>query len=225
MERLKIVLDGETVLRSIPQSTEEVTLNQYVEICGANGTEGDPTMIVTAIMVNIEVDRIKGVREKDYKNMAAYLYWMRPNLLEEITTAKLKSKVNFMGSPCKYPKTIEEITIGQKLYMDGLIRRAGEEKKMNYSVFADIVAVFMMPSIIGRYDEDYLEEFKEMVLKEPAVNTVPLALFFLRGYNLLTLNGILYSVVKGVKKNLGQKLRRWISSGIFRYFTRSRKET
>lgn len=212
MKKVKIQFEGKSYLRNIPQAYEELTLDQYCRLCSTfAGDENAGDYEVVSILFNLPLEDVNTLPAMQYQILTLYLGWFDRPLSEYIKEQKAGDKAILFDSEYDYPKEVGEIQIGQKLYLDGLIRNAANQEKYSHEVYADILAVMMMPSFLGKYDESYLTEFREMILGEPACNTIPLADFFLKRYNVLTIYGTLVLLGSELVKKLKRKLKSLIS--------------
>jgi len=225
MRRVKIVIKGKEHLRSIPEKVEEITLEQYCKFLSRLDSK-NAELTTLSIFCNLPEQELLKMPAEKYRDLLTYLAWVnKVNYLKAILKAKVKKTVNIFGNSYSYPRKVDEIEIGQKLFIDSIVNRAVKEDKNEHEIFLDVLAVMLMPEVLGEYNEDKLEEFKESLSNEPAIQLIPLVNFFLNKYIALTYSGALSSLVRGLKESWALALKSWISMANFLLSTIWQKAT
>lgn len=219
MHKLKL---GDGNPFTIPETIEEITFYQYLQLNKRiieyhDNPEYEAIFYYLSPFVKLEPSELFALPANTFNNICSF-FTIDDDVIKVVSQSKVKGNtVTLSGVEHNYPKNFNKVSIGQKLYLDSVIQKAQMQGKYEYDVYADFVAVLMMPYIMDEYRDDWVEEMKAVMMRESANTIVGLGSFFLTNYANSMRTGMLVYTVQEIQKRLNQGLRTWTITGAFRF--------
>jgi len=170
----------------MPSTWREMDTATFVRLSHLDNDYADMFSLMAAL-TNIDKDKLLNAKSAFETQTRAALKLVADEvpLWEQIPH---KDQFIFKGKAYKVPKNLEMERFGQKVMLQNrLLNNAAND------CLAFAVALYMQPIIDGKFNNDKILPLEEEILKMPAIDIYPLAVFFLnklKEYKTLTNAGL-----------------------------------
>ena len=195
MKSLTLELETGKKKVKIPESWDEIDLATFTRIENEFGYDFHKLMTLFSILTGVPMAPIE---QSEQENLDVQLFTMMQYIskppkwddLDKPKTLKIKGK----DIKCRYD--FKTTTLGQKLTMDSLIR----EKPNPIDAIPEVIALFIQPTIDGKYDRERASELLTDILKLNCKDAFGYAQFFFLHSKHLKMYGLKDLVAKRTKK-------------------------
>jgi hypothetical protein len=162
---------------SIPTSYEELTVRQFVAI-------SKTTDLVDILSILSDIPREDWLNCSDIDidiTLAPWLAWL--NIKKDWTALKPPQSIKLGERNIDIPRNLRVHTWGQKLLLEKIWRSVVNGQVNEADTIAESVAIYLQPAICeSKFDDNKIDEVKEIINKLAIVDIYPIASFFFAKY-------------------------------------------
>ena len=170
-----------SVVYDLPQSWDEVSVKQYVEI-ESKREELNPVMLLS-VLTGLSYETLNNFPCDEFEtDVMPELQWIgEPFNPFELKRSKVLNIGKYEVEPLLF---LDKERLGQKLLMQQMIDNAMKEKAPHSTLVAPVLACYYAPFLHpeNKWDEKHVKVVEEMINKMSVKEAYPEATFFLRGW-------------------------------------------
>lgn len=224
MIQLEIKYQGKKHMVNFPSGWDEITFRQLVSLRqDSTGEVGRLLEILTGIERQAWMNMHIGITG----TIAGLLEWVSQKI--DWYSLPVPKTIRIGEKKYKVPFDLGLKTFGQKITLEAKVQKAMEEKRDLFEIMPDVMAIYFQPLVDDApFNDERVEEIKDLFYDCPAVHVFPIAAFFLRNSNAYRNFGLTASNAEK-EENTDHSRKRQESgilkklTGIFSLSTRSRK--
>lgn len=171
--------------KSIPETWGEITTAQYLKLQTLDPEDKYFSLKWFAVMIDAEYEEVKHMSGDIYVWIQHCQQFMA-DAMPDLNKLAKKKTLKWKGKEYKIPQDLSRFSIAQKIGFEHLIKVEDDKVSMPPENMAEAIAIYLQPFMKfdegkdddERFNENYVQQVKEEVLKMPIIKTYPISNFF-----------------------------------------------
>lgn len=198
---IKLVYNDKAYI--MPTTAKEVSLWQWQALLKAYRENRTETWQLIGALTGLDEDAVL-LSEGNSDECIYHLHELLKGF-EGIEKAKHSKAIEIDGQSYSLPKSWNNCTLGQRIYMQSAIKGYVDESMHT------MLAIIVAPQVYGEEWMDSVEELAESIKNCPALGVAPIAYFFLRNRMYMKRNGKVKYLSLLIRSIKIQAVRKWKS--------------
>jgi len=176
MKKITLNIEGKPLPLFVPESWQEVTVQQYVRL-ESEGWNGWDMVHLLSILSGHPLKELDNIADASVLDILLEHIGFIADNPPDFDRIKINKEIVLDGKALEVPSDLELETLGQKILMSNLMQHDGSM----VTQIANAVAIYLQPIFDGSlFDRKRLPYIVKMINKAPIIEVFPLVSFFFR---------------------------------------------